>query len=121
MIDVRTRAEWSFVGLALTPGGAPDVALIEWQSFPAMQVNPEFAEAALAAAEAAGASRAFFLCRSGVRSLHAAVATDAAARAAGQALECVNISGGFEGDPDEEGHRGRVNGWKAQGLPWRQN
>jgi hypothetical protein len=31
-----------------------------------------------------------------------------------------NIAGGFEGDPDTERHRGRVNGWKADGLPWRQ-
>ena len=121
MIDVRTRAEWSFVGLPLTPDGAPETALIEWQSFPTMEVNPSFAEAALAAVEEAGASTAYFLCRSGVRSLHAAVAAEAAARAAGRTVECVNISRGFEGAPDEEGHRGRVNGWKAQGLPWPQS
>ena len=32
-----------------------------------------------------------------------------------------NISGGFEGDVDQERHRGNRNGWKASGLPWRQS
>jgi rhodanese-related sulfurtransferase len=32
-----------------------------------------------------------------------------------------NIAGGFEGDPDGMRHRGLVNGWKAEGLPWRQS
>jgi len=28
---------------------------------------------------------------------------------------------GFEGDPDENAHRAVLGGWKAAGLPWRQN
>lgn len=118
VIDVRTRAEWTFVGLPDLPGGAPGLALIEWQSFPTMAVAPDFAAEALAAIEKAGAGTAFFLCRSGVRSLHAALAVH---EASGGDVRCVNITGGFEGDPDPQGRRGEVNGWKAQGLPWRQS
>jgi hypothetical protein len=32
-----------------------------------------------------------------------------------------NIAGGFEGDMDQERHRGNRNGWKASGLPWKQS
>ena len=121
VIDVRTRAEWTYVGLPLLPADAADLALIEWQTFPEMTVEPGFVERAMAAIEDAGAGKAFFLCRSGVRSLHAAVAVSAAAEAADHSIQCVNITGGFEGDPDPQGRRGVVNGWKAQGLPWRQS
>jgi len=31
-----------------------------------------------------------------------------------------NVADGFEGPVDQEGHRGTVAGWKADGLPWRQ-
>jgi len=35
--------------------------------------------------------------------------------------EAYNILEGFEGDKDENGHRGNVSGWKAAGLPWMQS
>jgi len=57
----------------------------------------------------------YFLCRSGVRSLAAAEA----AQAAGFPY-VYNIADGFEGPPDRAGHRGTTSGWKAEGLPWRQ-
>jgi len=56
-----------------------------------------------------------FLCRSGARSRAAAIAMTELGFA-----RCYNIAGGFEGDLDGERHRG-VGGWKAAGLPWRQN
>ena len=31
-----------------------------------------------------------------------------------------NIAEGFEGDKDENGHRGTLNGWRFRGLPWQQ-
>lgn len=121
LIDVRTHAEWSFVGVPQTPPARPEPVLIEWQSYPAMAINPGFVSAALASAEQASAKTLYFLCRSGVRSLHAAHAVSAAARDAGVALSCVNVANGFEGDPCPQGRRGGVSGWKAQGLPWRQS
>ena len=42
------------------------------------------------------------------------------AAAAAGFQECYNVAGGFEGDPNDQGHRGTVNGWKVDGLPWRQ-
>ena len=33
---------------------------------------------------------------------------------------CYNILEGFEGNADNDGHRGNVGGWKHAGLPWRQ-
>ena len=54
-----------------------------------------------------------FLCRSGVRSRHAArVATELGYANAFDILE------GFEGDRDSEGHRKTVGGWCKAGLPW---
>lgn len=121
LIDVRTRAEWVFVGVPdLTETGREPV-MIEWQSFPTMEVNPGFASAALDALQKSGADTVYFLCRSGGRSMRAALTTAEAAGAAGRTVSCVNIADGFEGDLDGEGRRGRIGGWKACGLPWRQS
>lgn len=120
LVDVRTRAEWSFVGLPDLAGTGREPALIEWQSFPSMAMNPAFVDEALSVVAEADAEEVYFLCRSGVRSLHAAHAVSAAADAAGRQVACVNVAGGFEGDHDETGKRGLLNGWKAAGLPWRQ-
>ncbi len=112
LVDVRTDAEWSFVGVPdlRALGKAP--VLISWQLYPAMQVNNQFVDMM----EQQGILKSapvYFLCRSGVRSRAAA---EKAAAAGYQA--CYNIAGGFEGDRDGNNHRGRVNGWKAADLPW---
>lgn len=116
LIDVRTKAEWSFVGIPdLSPLGR-DAHLIEWQSFPAMTVDPNFMarlQDALGAPGEATGRTLLFLCRSGARSRSAAIA----ATAAGYGT-CFNIDAGFEGNLDQERHRGRLGGWKASGLPW---
>lgn len=114
LIDVRTDAEWNFVGLPdLGPLGR-QVVLIPWQVYPSMQVNGAFAEH-LRKAGLTPESKLFFICRSGVRSL----AAGQAAQAAGFPL-AFNVADGFEGPVDAEGHRGQVAGWKADGLPWLQ-
>jgi rhodanese-related sulfurtransferase len=118
LVDVRTMAEWNFVGLPDLSGLGRRVHCIEWQSFPTMAVNPAFAAEAEAAVTAAGADKSspiLFICRSGARSRAAAVALAAAGFA-----KAYNVAGGFEGDPDGERHRGNINGWKAARLPWRQ-
>ena len=119
LIDVRTMAEWNFVGLPeLSPLGRR-VHCIEWQSFPSMAPNPDFARQAVEAVSQAGADRetpVFLLCRSGARSRAAAVALTAEGFTA-----AFNVAGGFEGDLDDDRHRGRRGGWKAAGLPWRQS
>ncbi|HEV2650167.1 MAG TPA: rhodanese-like domain-containing protein [Rhizomicrobium sp.] len=114
LIDVRTTAEWNFVGLPdLSPLGQ-EAALIEWQMFPTMQPNPQFVAAASAGADKD--APVLFLCRSGARSRSAAIALTAAGFG-----RAYNIAGGFEGDLDDERHRGHRNGWKAAGLPWKQS
>lgn len=118
LVDVRTQAEWAFVGL-------PDLSLlgkrtvtVEWQSFPEGRINPAFVDqlhSELAALSAGPDTSIFFLCRSGSRSLAAAQAMAAAGYRA-----CHNVADGFEGPRDEAGHRGTVGGWKVAGLPWAQ-
>lgn len=121
LIDVRTQAEWSFVGAPDLSEINQPVAFIEWQSFPSMGVSQSFASDAMNAIEQTKAEEVYFICRSGARSMHAAHATSAAAAASGRSVTCFNVSEGFEGDPNAAGHRGQMNGWKAHGLPWRQS
>jgi rhodanese-related sulfurtransferase len=114
LVDVRTDAEWNYVGLTDLSEAGKQPVLICWQVFPVMGVNPSFI-AQLRDAGITEENHVYYLCRSGVRSL-------AAARAAIEAgfPHSYNIADGFEGPPDSEGHRGTVAGWKAEGLPWRQ-
>jgi rhodanese-related sulfurtransferase len=119
LIDVRTMAEWNFVGLPdLSPLGRR-VHCIEWQTFPSMAVNPDFARQAAEAVRQAGADQTapvILICRSGGRSRSAAMALAQEGFTA-----AFNLAGGFEGDLDAERHRGGQDGWKAAGLPWRQS
>lgn len=108
LIDVRTMAEWSFVGVPDLSSLDKDVRFVEWTRFPTGDANPDFV------AEAGAGLRPdqplLMLCRSGARSA-----------AAGQALlatgftDVSNVTAGFEGDlgPDQHRH----GGWKDS-LPW---
>ena len=117
LIDVRTRAEWAFVGLTDLAHLGKQPILIEWVTQPDMARNPDFeSHAAEAIAEAGGDTAVFFLCRSGARSKAAAIAMTERGFS-----PCYNIENGFEGDLDEGRHRGRRNGWKVAGLPWVQS
>jgi rhodanese-related sulfurtransferase len=113
LVDVRTHAEWSFVGTPDLSGLGRTVRFVEWQDFPGMAQNPDFVAKTSAALGPDKNAPALFLCRSGVRSRSAAIAMTQA----GYARAC-NIAGGFEGDLDRDRHRGSKNGWKAAGLPW---
>ena len=107
LVDVRSDAERAWVGFV------PGAAVAQWKLWPGMALNPDF-DAQLQAAAPAGA-RVVLLCRSGIRSV------GAARRATELGYEAYNILEGFEGDPDEHGHRNRLEGWRVRGLPWRQN
>jgi len=121
LVDVRTRAEWAFVGI-------PDIRVlgkpfwtVEWVGFPTMTPNVQFVDQLMDQAGGTLPSRLFFICRSGARSMAAAEAVADAMQAVGQPVHCTNVAEGFEGDLDAEGHRGMMNGWKARGLPWCQS
>ena len=119
LVDVRTVAEWNFVGLPDLSELGRRVHCIEWQTFPDMAVNSTFASQTAGVVTKAGADTdtpVLFLCRSGARSRAAAIALTGAGFA-----KAYNVAGGFEGDLDNARHRGQTNGWKAAGLPWRQS
>ncbi|WP_076260920.1 rhodanese-like domain-containing protein [Intrasporangium flavum] len=111
LVDVRTSAEWSYVGLPDLAEVGKDVVLVEWQSYPDGRVNERFVDD-LAAAGVGKEQPVYFLCRSGVRSVSAAEAATAAGWA-----QSRNVLEGFEGPHDAQRHRA-VSGWKVAGLPW---
>jgi rhodanese-related sulfurtransferase len=109
LVDVRTNAERYWVGQAALPPGQH--AAVEWNSWPSGVANPQFIEQLCAVA--AKDDVLLFLCRSGVRSRHAA--TLATQHGFSNAFDILE---GFEGDKDAEGHRKNVGGWCKAGLPW---
>lgn len=118
LIDVRTIAEWAYVGLPDLSSMSKQPVLVEWQGFPDDRLNSAFVERTIEALNPLGARRdseLLFICRSGARSLKAARAMVAAGYS-----RCRNVTDGFEGPLDPDRHRGRLAGWKAKGLPWSQ-
>jgi rhodanese-related sulfurtransferase len=119
LIDVRTRAEWAFVGLPDLERVGKRVLTVEWQTSPEHRVDAAFPDRLKQALDAAGVgsdTELFFICRSGGRSRMAA---EAMANAGYR--RCRNVADGFEGPLDADRHRGRVAGWKARGLAWVQS
>jgi rhodanese-related sulfurtransferase len=108
LVDVRTRAEWDYVGRI------PDAVEIELQTYPGGRPNPGFVAELERQVEKQGP--VLFICRSGGRSHNAALL----ALKAGYA-DAYNVLEGFEGDRNEKGQRNTVGGWRAAGLPWVQS
>jgi rhodanese-related sulfurtransferase len=106
LVDVRTQAEWEYVGRV------PQSVLIEWNTFPTGERNPRFLEQLQSKVPPTEAP-VMFLCRSGARSHHAATAATQAGYP-----NSYNILEGFEGEKDTQGHRSSVGGWRVAGLPW---
>jgi sulfur dioxygenase len=114
LIDIRTPAEIAWVGFI------PNTPVVPWKIWPGMTPNPQYDEQlAQAIAQVLGQSttgaKVMLLCRSGIRSI------PAAQRAQQLGFTAYNILEGFEGDPDSQAHRNTVGGWRAKGLPWKQN
>lgn len=113
LIDVRTKAEWSFVGVPdLSPIGK-SASFIEWIMYPDMSANPSFLTEVERVAGANRDAAIFFVCRSGQRSRKAAIVATAAGF-----TRAYNVEDGFEGPLDGERHRSFAGGWKLSGLPW---
>jgi rhodanese-related sulfurtransferase len=108
IVDVRTRPEWEYVGRVR------DSVLVEWRRYGESVPNVSFL------AQLSGhfdrEATLLFLCRSAVRSHHAA----ASAAAAGY-RHAFNVLEGFEGDSDQNRQRGHLAGWRKAGLPWIQD
>lgn len=112
LIDVRTAAEWNFVGVPRLDAVAKQARFIEWIRFPDGAPNPDFVDQATAELEPG--QPVLLLCRSGARSLSAARALTAAGYG-----PAYNITAGFEGPLDDAGHRSE--GWRHSGLAWTQS
>ncbi len=106
LVDVRTRAEWDWVGRI------PGAIEIEWMSYPDNRPNSHFLSHLKQQVDRE--ALLMFICRSGARSHNAAALVGEALR-----NDCYNVLEGFEGDKDANGQRGQLGGWRHAGLPWR--
>lgn len=109
LVDVRSKLEYTHVG---HPQGAVHIV---WKESPGWNVNPNFT-AEVERAVPDSNSPVLLLCRSGQRSMDAAIALEKTGY-----INLINIDEGFEGPLDEEKHRGTVGGWRFHGLPWEQS
>lgn len=109
VIDVRTNAERDWVGRVALPDGQHGA--VQWSTWPGAVPNPDFVQQLEGVASKDDVL--LFLCRSGVRSRHAATLATQHGFA-----NSYDILEGFEGDKDSAGHRKNVNGWCKAGLPW---
>ena len=113
-VDVRSKAEYKYVGYP------ENSILIPWMDDPDWEPNPEaFSDAVmqeLDGSENLSDTEIILICRSGFRS--------------NEALKCLenkgftqvsHVASGFEGDLDENDHRGNLNGWRHDGMPWSQS
>ena len=113
-VDVRSKAEFKYVGFP------ENSILIPWIDDPDWEPNPEaFSDAVmqeLDGRENLSDTEIILICRSGFRS--------------NEALKCLenkgftqvsHVASGFEGDLDENDHRGNLNGWRHDGMPWSQS
>lgn len=121
LVDVRSAAEWAFVGGPDLTQLGKDTVQAEWSTFPGMIPNDNFAQEVLDALGGTAPSHVFFLCRSGARSLSAARTLAQVFAEQGKQVTCVNVQEGFEGDLNAQRHRGDISGWKARNLPWKQS
>jgi rhodanese-related sulfurtransferase len=107
LVDVRTAPEVRYVGCV------PGAVHVEWHGTDAKQVE-RFLHDLKAVAQPD--ETVLLLCRSGVRSHHAA----RVAREAGY-QDVFNVLEGFEGQRNHSHQRGFIDGWRSHGLPWIQD
>ncbi|HYA19589.1 MAG TPA: rhodanese-like domain-containing protein [Burkholderiales bacterium] len=108
LVDVRSRAEWDWVGRV--PGSVE----LELLAYPGSQPNPNFLSQLKQ--QVKPDSLVIFMCRSGQRSHNAAILATQAGYS-----NCFNMLEGFEGAKDDSQHRNTMGGWRVAGLPWVQS
>ncbi len=116
LVDIRSSMEYLFVG---HPVGSVH---IPWIDEPEWEVNPEFVvqvqrllEGRFKDIDLYKEASIILICRSGKRSLEAG-----AALLAKGFKQVLHVDEGFEGERDENHHRGTLGGWRFHGLPWEQ-
>ncbi|MEQ9115856.1 MAG: rhodanese-like domain-containing protein [Rickettsiales bacterium] len=116
LVDVRTSAEWNFVGVPDLSSIGKEAKYISWVNYPEMDFNTNFHDE-LDRSIGSKDAKLYFICRSGGRSLHAAESAVNKGYS-----KCINIEDGFEGEMNPSTmHRNEMNGWKYNNLPWRQS
>ncbi len=108
-VDVRMEIEYLYVG------HPPGVVHVAWYEYPEMRAHPEAFVNQVRREGGSPQQPVVLLCRSGKRTIEAGEALEAAGF-----HEVVNVLFGFEGELDEHFQRGRLNGWRHDGLPWEQ-
>ena len=113
LIDVRTSAEHKYVGFP------ENSILIPWFDEPDLNSDPSaFCKAVnnhLSDRIDILSTELILICRSGFRSNEALKCLQS------NGFTCVShVASGFEGDLDENDHRGNLNGWRNDGMPWSQ-
>ena len=108
-IDCRSEMEFLFVG---HPVGS---IMIPWNDGPDWEINPHFVGQVKKAVGHSDHRPVILICRSGNRSLDAGIALEKAGF-----TRVYNVLEGFEGDLDDDRQRGKLGGWRMQGLPWEQ-
>ena len=119
LVDVRTTAEWSYVGVPVLSSIGKATVLVEWDEFPTGALVPDFIgrlKAELGKLGIGADAPLYFICRSGNRSRHAALAATAAGY-----RNAFNVAHGFEGRLGPDRHRSAKESWKGEGLPWVQS
>ena len=110
LLDCRSETEYMYVG---HPAGADHVA---WQDGPDWVIDPEFATKVKRLMKGDLSRPLLIICRSGRRSVEAGEALEAAGFS-----NVINVLDGFEGELDDNYHRGTLGGWRFHGLPWFQS
>ncbi len=115
LVDVRTNVEWNFVGVPALAKISKKPILLSFRLYPEMSINDSFITD-LSNIISDKSAEIFFLCRTGGRSLEAAILATTAGF-----TSCFNVTHGFEGIGDANEQRGNATGWKADNLPWQQS
>jgi len=116
LIDIRSSMEYLFVG---HPVGSVH---IPWIDEPDWEENPNFVhevqhllESRFKGSDPQRDISVVLICRSGKRSQDAgAVLLTAGFQ------HVMHVDEGFEGERDDNHHRGTLGGWRFHGLPWEQ-
>lgn len=113
LIDCRATIEWQLLGTPNLDSIGKKALLIEWTSM-SNQLNTNFVDNV--STYASKDTPIIIMCRIGGRSAAAAQCLIEAGY-----TDVTNMTEGYEGRTDENGHRNSIEGWRARGLPWHQS
>ncbi len=111
LIDIRSSMEFLFIG------HPTDSIHIAWMEDPDWEINPNFVKEINQIQKASTNNNCpiLMICRSGNRSEKAGIQLIEAGL-----TNIYHVTDGFEGDRDDNNHRGTLNGWRFHELPWEQ-